>query len=208
MSIQPRPYYNFKHSLAAECRCIDAKHEYVVGQVFAMAGAAFNHNLIGSNLASGLRQQLKSRSFIAPYNATNLPIQTGNACTYPDIVVLCDKPASQDGRQVVLTDGTLVAVFVPPSTEGSVHNAKSATHRDLPGVVPADRPGLARHGCLHPPTGKKLAARSLHGHRHADSLRDHLLHRPAARGLPKDGVPVCYGYVRPAISASSLKALP
>lgn len=44
-------YYSFEDYLAAERESTDAKHEYVAGQVFAMAGASFNHNLITANLA-------------------------------------------------------------------------------------------------------------------------------------------------------------
>ncbi len=119
MSLQPKPYYSFEDYLAAERESTDAKHEYVAGEVFAMTGASFNHNLITANLAGELRQQLKSRPCTVLSNDMRLRIQAADACAYPDIVVLCDKPAFYDGRKDVLTDATLLAEVFSPSTEGA-----------------------------------------------------------------------------------------
>ncbi|MGA7982624.1 MAG: Uma2 family endonuclease [Chromatiaceae bacterium] len=134
MSIQPKPDYSFEDYLAAERECTDAKHEYVAGQVFAMTGATYHHNLITTNVASELRQQLKTHPCVALSSDMRLRIQTGDACLYPDIVVLCDTPAFHDGRKDVLTDATLVAEVLSPSTEGYDRGGKFALYRGLPGL--------------------------------------------------------------------------
>ncbi len=98
MSIQPKPYYSFEDYLAAERQGIDANPKYRSVQVFVMARVVpFNHDLISTNLASELRQQHKSRSCIALSNAMYLPIHTGDACTYPGIMALCDNRPSKAG---------------------------------------------------------------------------------------------------------------
>jgi Uma2 family endonuclease len=134
MSIQPKPDYSFEDYLAAERECIDAKNEYVAGQVFAMTGASYHHNLITTNLARELSTQLRSRPCVALSSDMRLRIQTGDACLYPDIVVLCDTPAFHDGRKDVLTDATLVAEVFSPSTEGYDRGGKFALYRGLPGL--------------------------------------------------------------------------
>lgn len=134
MSIQPKPYYSFGDYLVAERECIDAKHEYVAGQVFAMVGATYNHNVITANLARRLGNQLASKTCTVLSNDMRLHIQTADACTYPDIVVLCDPPAFHDGRRDVLTDATLVAEVLSPSTEGYDRGGKFAIYRGLPGL--------------------------------------------------------------------------
>lgn len=134
MSIQPKPYYSFEDYLAAERECTDAKHEYVAGQVFAMVGATYNHNLITTNLARELSIQFKSSPCVALSNDMRLRIQTADACLYPDTVVLCDKPAFHDGRKDVLTDATVVAEVLSPSTEGYDRGGKFALYRSLPGL--------------------------------------------------------------------------
>ena len=63
-----------------------------------------------------------------------LRVETADACAYPDVVVLCDKPAFHDGRKDVLTDATLVAEVLSPSTEGYDRGGKFALYRGLPGL--------------------------------------------------------------------------
>jgi len=146
MSIQPKPYYSFEDYLAAERECIEEKHEYVAGQVFAMTGATYNHNLIATNLASELSQQLKSRPCTVLANDMRLRIEAADACLYPDVVVLCDTPAFHDRRKDVLTNVTLVAEVLSnrkrslerdpsPSTEGYDRGGMFAIYRGLPGLV-------------------------------------------------------------------------
>jgi Uma2 family endonuclease len=134
MSIQSKPYYSFEDYLAAERECTDTKHEYVAGQVFAMVGATYNHNVITANLAGELRHQLKSRPCTVLSSDMRLRIQTADAGLYPDIVVLCDKPAFHDQRKDALTDATLVAEVLSPSTEGHDRGGKFALYRGLPGL--------------------------------------------------------------------------
>jgi len=134
MSLQPKPYSSFEDYLAAERECVDAKHEYVAGQVFAMVGATFNHNLITANLARQLGNQLQSRPCTVLSNDMRLRIQAADACAYPDVVALCDKPAFYDGRKDVLTNATLVAEVLSPSTEGYDRGGKFAIYRNLPSL--------------------------------------------------------------------------
>jgi Uma2 family endonuclease len=134
MAIQPKPYYSFEDYLAAERECVDEKHEYVAGQVFAMVGATYNHNLIVANLARKLGNQLETRPCTVLSSDMRLRIRTADACLYPDVVVLCDQPAFHDGRKDVLTDAVLVAEVLSPSTEGYDRGGKFALYRGLPSL--------------------------------------------------------------------------
>jgi Uma2 family endonuclease len=134
MSLQPNPYYSFEDYLAAERECLDEKHEYFAGQVFAMVGATYNHNLIATNLARELSTQLKSCPCTVLSSDMRLRIQVADACTYPDILVLCNSPSFHDGRKDVLTDATLVAEVLSPSTEGYDRGGKFALYRSLPSL--------------------------------------------------------------------------
>lgn len=134
MSTQPKPYYSFEDYLAAERAATDTKHEYVVGQVFAMVGATYHHNLIAANLARKLGNQLESSRCSVLASDMRLRIETADACAYPDVVVLCGEPAFLDPRKDVLTDATLVAEVLSPSTEGYDRGEKFALYRGLPGL--------------------------------------------------------------------------
>ena len=147
MSSQPQPRYRFEDYLVAERECVEEKHEFVAGQVFAMTGASYNHNLITINVAGDLRQQLKTRPCAVLSSDMRLRIETADACTYPDVVVLCNEPSFHDSRKDVITDATLVAEVLSPSTEGYDRGGKFALYRRLGGLcqyllVAQDRPAV------------------------------------------------------------------
>jgi Uma2 family endonuclease len=97
-----------------------------------MTGKTYHHNLITANVAGELQQQLRSRPCVALSRDMRLRIQAGDACLYPDIVVLCDTPAFHDGRKDVLTGATLVAEVLSPSTDGSSsHGTSALRHNDM-----------------------------------------------------------------------------
>ena len=61
MSTQPKHFTTVEDYLAAEEMALD-RHEYLEGEVFAMAGASLRHELIALNLASELRSRLLGSS--------------------------------------------------------------------------------------------------------------------------------------------------
>lgn len=66
------------------------KHEYIDGQVYAMAGASDPHVTIGGNLFALLRSHVRGsgcRVFIADMKAR---IESLNRFYYPDVMVTCD----------------------------------------------------------------------------------------------------------------------
>ncbi|NJK49365.1 Uma2 family endonuclease [Candidatus Gracilibacteria bacterium] len=68
----------------------DNKHEYIDGEVYAMAGASDAHVTIALNLASSLRNHVRNRGcrvYIADMKAH---IQSLNRYYYPDVMVTCD----------------------------------------------------------------------------------------------------------------------
>src|SRR5437899_5049816 len=73
-------------------RIAEAKHEFVGGHVYAMAGASSEHNLIALGLASVLRSHLRGKPcqvFIADMKVRLLVSET-DIFYYPDVLVTCD----------------------------------------------------------------------------------------------------------------------
>ena len=78
--------------LAAETAS-QARHEYLGGLVYAMAGETLVHNQIAQNLLFQIRQKTKGgpcRTFISDIRV-NFHLRTDEYYYYPDIVVTCDK---------------------------------------------------------------------------------------------------------------------
>lgn len=134
MSIQPKPYYRFEDYLTVERESRDGKYEYIAGEVFAMTGASFNHNLITSNLIRILGNRLASGPCMVLANDMRLRIEAADACLYPDVMVVCDKPDFHDQRRDVLTNPKVVVEVISPSTEGYDRGGKFALYRSLPSL--------------------------------------------------------------------------
>lgn len=72
----------------------DTKHQLIDGEIFAMAGASENHNLLAGNIFSELKNQLKGKScrtFIA-----DMKVRVADDFYYPDVMVVCTEDKAND----------------------------------------------------------------------------------------------------------------
>lgn len=67
----------------------EVKHEYVDGQVYAMAGASVNHNQITANVVRHLGNLLDG-SDCRPFSSDMMVKTSDYQYRYPDVVVICD----------------------------------------------------------------------------------------------------------------------
>ncbi|WP_341328128.1 Uma2 family endonuclease [Methylotuvimicrobium sp. KM2] len=82
------------------------KHEYIDGQVYAMAGASTNHNRIVANMLSALHTQL-TKTPCEPF-ASDMKVQVADDFYYPDVLVVCDHHSNDYG----VTDTPIIIVEV------------------------------------------------------------------------------------------------
>ncbi len=68
----------------------DIKHEYVDGQVYAMAGTTDTHNTIALNLALLIRNHLRGSDCRVYFADVKARIEKRNRFYYPDIILTCD----------------------------------------------------------------------------------------------------------------------
>lgn len=74
--------------LAAECLA-PVRHEYVAGEVFAMAGASKVHGTLALNAAIVLRQHLRGRPCRVWMADMKVRVKADSAYYYPDVVATC-----------------------------------------------------------------------------------------------------------------------
>ncbi|MEC4895097.1 MAG: Uma2 family endonuclease [Oscillatoria sp. PMC 1051.18] len=67
------------------------KHEYIDGEVYAMAGASDVHITISLNLASLLRNHVRGTGCRVYISDMKARIETKNRFYYPDVIVTCDE---------------------------------------------------------------------------------------------------------------------
>jgi hypothetical protein len=116
MSLKPKTNYSFADYLAAEREAQDVKHEYLAGEVFAMTGASFRHNLIVANVVRHLGNQLAERPCTVLANDMRVHVEAMDLCAYPDIAGLCGEPSFYDEREDVLTNPALIIEVLSKST--------------------------------------------------------------------------------------------
>jgi Uma2 family endonuclease len=99
--------------------------------MFAMAGARWAHNLILLNLASELRQQLRTRPCAVTSSDMRVRVNAKGLYTYPDVVVVCGEPRFLDERRDTLLNPTLIAEVLSESTEQYDRGRKFEHYRPL-----------------------------------------------------------------------------
>ncbi|MCL4834851.1 MAG: Uma2 family endonuclease [Caldilineaceae bacterium] len=112
-------------------RKAETRSEYVNGEIYAMAGASREHNLIALNLAAELRTQLRSRSCETYVSNMRVRVKATGLYTYPDVVVVCGRARFDDKELDTLVNPTVLAEVLSPSTEAYDRGGKFAHYRYL-----------------------------------------------------------------------------
>ncbi len=110
----------------------DVKHEFVHGEVFAMAGAGEAHVTATLNVAMALRQHLQGspcRTFITDMK---LRVEAADAFFYPDVMVTCSAADTADA--LVKREPTLLVEVLSPATAAYDRGDKFAAYRRLPSL--------------------------------------------------------------------------
>ena len=105
------------------------RHEYVAGEVFAMAGATEEHATIALNFAALLRNQVRGgpcRVYIADMK---LRVEAADAFFYPDVFVTCD--ARDTSEPLAKRHPALICEVLSESTEAYDRGGKFAAYRTL-----------------------------------------------------------------------------
>jgi Uma2 family endonuclease len=115
----------------------DERHEYLDGQIYAMAGESPQHGDICTNLTGELRNQLKGtpcRLWTKDTKVRSGPMpkrrdSIKGLYSYPDAVVVCGKPQFLDEHQDVLINPRVIIEVLSPSTEDFDSDEKFRRYR-------------------------------------------------------------------------------
>jgi len=67
------------------------KSEYYHGEIFAMTGASFNHNLISGNIFASLHTSLRGSTCFIFASDMRVQVDQEKHYTYPDMSVVCEE---------------------------------------------------------------------------------------------------------------------
>ena len=130
MSTEPLRHLSPADYLAIE-RQAETKHEYVDGEVFAMAGASERHNLIVAHLVADLDAQMRGRPCRVYPGDLRVAVSVDGPFYYPDVVAVCEQPRLLDAERDTLLNPAVVIEVLSPSTEAFDRGLKFAHYRAI-----------------------------------------------------------------------------
>ena len=123
--MSPEEYLEFEHHS-------DIKHEYIDGEVYAMAGTTKAHNTISLNLAILFREKLKDSDCQTFMTDIKVNISNQKRFFYPDIVVTCDD--NDDVNAYDIKFPKIIVEVLSESTEKFDRGKKFQYYRTIPSL--------------------------------------------------------------------------
>ena len=129
-SVAARTYLTPEEYLSFE-RKATTKHEYLNGQIMAMSGASFAHNFITLDTATQLNIQLMGGKCQVAASDMRVKVTQTNSYFYPDVVVFCGEPISEDNNFDTLLNPTVIIEVLSPSTETYDRGEKFENYKQI-----------------------------------------------------------------------------
>ncbi len=109
----------------------EKRHEYYKGEIFAMSGASFKHNIIEDNLRVLTGSFLKGKKCRSFGSNLRIHIPKNTLYTYPDILIVCDDPKLSDEFFDTLLNPAVIIEILSPSTANYDRGAKFDLYREI-----------------------------------------------------------------------------
>ena len=112
----------------------DRKSEFFDGEMFMMAGASREHNIVVRNLVVRFHGQLELCSCQIFFSDMRLKVSRTGLYTYPDLLIVCDPPEYAPENRDTLTNPQVVIEVLSDSTERYDRTTKFRHYKQLPSV--------------------------------------------------------------------------
>lgn len=111
----------------------DIRHEYVNGQIFAMAGASPNHNRVTRNTLISIGNQIMDKDCeIFPSDMrVQVSVKREHIYRYPDMSIVCGRPQFADTNPKSLLNPVVLIEVLSESTTNTDRVAKFEEYRRI-----------------------------------------------------------------------------
>ena len=109
----------------------ERRHEFYDGEMFAMSGGSYWHNLVEDNLARAIGNRLADRRCTVLTSDQRVKVDATGLYTYPDVVVFCGRPVFEDGVHFSAINPLVLAEVLSDSTERYDRGVKFGHYRRL-----------------------------------------------------------------------------
>lgn len=132
MALLARQPYSFEDYVELEAGS-SVKHEFLDGEVWAMAGGSLRHGAVAANIVGLLRQALVGRRCQVFTSDVRIRVKSTGLATYPDVSVICDKPEldPEDRKGHTAINPVLLVEVLSPSTEAYDRGEKLAHYKRI-----------------------------------------------------------------------------
>jgi Uma2 family endonuclease len=130
VTLKSHAYFTPEEYLEIE-RISPIKHEYLQGQIIAMAGASKAHVIITGNISALLVNHLRGSGCISYATDMKVRLPDLNLFYYPDLAVTCDERDRRSNEDFILYP-TLIIEVLSDSTEAFDRGDKFADYKTIP----------------------------------------------------------------------------
>ena len=127
--LTPEEYITLERKALPDAEIV--RSEYLDGEIIAMSGASYAHNLITTNISGELRNRLKGSGCVVFANDMRVSIPSATSYFYPDVGVVCEEPRFEDDIFDTLLNPIVIVEVLSPSTEAYDRGDKFAHYRQL-----------------------------------------------------------------------------
>jgi Uma2 family endonuclease len=131
---EPAPKFNYvspEQYLEME-RAAEEKHEYYEGQVYAMSGASWKHNVISKNINTAVLPFLKGKPCDMFGSDLRIHIPENTLYTYPDFSIICGKPETTDKENDTVVSPSAIIEILSKATRDYDRGTKFNLYRAIP----------------------------------------------------------------------------
>ena len=124
-------HYTWEEYLGLE-RSSNVKHEYLDGQIYAMAGGSPLHAALQVAVPNLLFPQLRAGRCRAHGADLRVRVLATGLATYPDVTIVCGPREVDPTDASSVTNPTLIVEVLSPSTAGYDRDEKFAHYKAIP----------------------------------------------------------------------------
>lgn len=112
-------------------RSTSAKHEFVNGRVYAMAGGSPEHARLAQAIGAELRNALRGKP-CAPFSSDlRVRVAATGRTTYPDVTVVCGKLEHADDDDDAVSNPAVIVEVLSETTENADRGDKWAHYQHI-----------------------------------------------------------------------------
>lgn len=110
------------------------KHEWIDGEVYAMAGGTLEHARLQVAISRVLGNALVGRPCVVFSSDARVRSRATNIATYPDVTVVCGKIETDPEDAEAVINPTLIVEVLSPTTEAYDRGLKAERYRQIPSL--------------------------------------------------------------------------